>query len=378
MTDKIKENNFELNSTEEILQALKKGEMVIIMDDEDRENEGDLIKVASLIEPEDINFMITHARGLVCLTLVEGQCKKLGLEPMSNDNQENFKTNFTISIEASKGVTTGISAQDRAVTIKTASSPTSSKKDITTPGHIFPLMAQKGGVLVRAGHTEAGCDLARLAGFEPSASIVEIINQDGTMARRNDLQKFAKEHSLKIGTISDLIAYRIQREKNVERVNEFSINTKYGKLKAIEYKDTLLNQHHLALVHGKINKEFTSIRVHANLKLSDILNSDIDSSWSINESLEYITKQESGALVILESDKCKIDILGSIKNKIQTNKSKEQEAKHPYKEVGIGSQILKDLGVEKMEFLGKGIRYNALSGFGLTIEKYIPNSKSAK
>ena len=237
-----------LDSISAIIDDIKNGKMVILMDDEDRENEGDLIMAATHVRPEDINFMITHARGLVCLTLTEARCRQLDLPLMSDKNGAKFSTNFTLSIEAAEGVTTGISAADRARTVQAAVSATAKPSDIVSPGHIFPIMAQKGGVLHRAGHTEAGCDLARLAGLEPAAVIVEIINPDGTMARRDDLEKFAAEHGIKIGTIADLINYRITHEKTVEQVASFALNTEFGEFTAYRFAELGSADTHLAPV----------------------------------------------------------------------------------------------------------------------------------
>ena len=243
-----------LAKTEEILEELKKGKMVLIVDDESRENEGDFIMAANKVTPEDINFMSKYARGLICLTLTRERCKQLNLPLMKNDTDSNHETNFTISIEASEGVTTGISAYDRAHTIRTAVMPDATSSDISRPGHIFPLMSQPGGVLTRAGHTEAGCDLARLAGFEPASVIVEIMSDDGTMARLPELKNIAKEHNIKIGTIEDLIKYRTKHEKTVIRKNECTINTEYGEFNLVSYEDILSNTMHVALIKGNLHE----------------------------------------------------------------------------------------------------------------------------
>ncbi|HLU91447.1 MAG TPA: 3,4-dihydroxy-2-butanone-4-phosphate synthase, partial [Pedomonas sp.] len=239
-----------LNSIEEIIEDIRQGKMVILMDDEDRENEGDLIIAAEQIRPEDINFMATHARGLVCLTLTQERCKQLDLPLMVLDNGARHSTNFTVSIEAAEGVTTGISAADRARTVRAAIARDARPTDLVQPGHVFPIVAQAGGVLSRAGHTEAGCDLARLAGYEPAAVIVEIMNEDGTMARRPDLEKFAEKHGLKIGTIADLIHYRSVKEKTVECINEREIVTDFGDFRLLSYRDIPRKEIHFALVKG--------------------------------------------------------------------------------------------------------------------------------
>ena len=260
-----------LSNIEEIIQDIRDGKMGVIMDDEDRENEGDLLMAASMVRPEDINFMATHGRGLICLTLTRERCRQLSLPLMVNDNQAQLATNFTVSIEAAEGVTTGISAHDRAHTVRTAVEPDARPQDLVQPGHIFPLMAQPGGVLTRAGHTEAGCDLARLAGLEAAAVIVEILNEDGTMARRPDLEKFAQQHGLKVGTIADLIHYRIANEKSVERVAECDLQTEFGAYRLYAYQDLVHDGLHLALVKGVVKSdEPTLVRVHVQNALGDL------------------------------------------------------------------------------------------------------------
>jgi len=241
-----------LNSSKEIIEDIRQGKMVILMDDEDRENEGDLIMAAELVRADDINFMARYGRGLICLTLTRERCERLRLPMMVSQNNERHTTNFTISIEAAEGVTTGISAADRAVTVRTAVASNAKASDLVQPGHIFPLMAQPGGVLTRAGHTEAGCDLARLAGLEPASVIVEILNEDGTMARRPDLEKFAADHNIKIGTIADLIEYRMLNEKSVERMATSRMPTEFGEFKLHAYRNVIDNQVHLALVKGDL------------------------------------------------------------------------------------------------------------------------------
>jgi len=261
-----------LNTIDEILEDLRQGRMVIIMDDEDRENEGDLLLAASLVRPQDINFMASYGRGLICLTLTRERCKQLRLPLMVIDNETPHGTNFTITIEAAEGVTTGISAYDRAHTIRTAVAPDARPDDLVQPGHIFPLMAQPGGVLTRAGHTEAGCDLTRLAGLEPAAVIVEILKEDGSMARRPDLEEFARRHDLKIGTIADLIRYRMANEKTIQRVAEFELPTEFGQLRLLTYQDALTKQAHFALVKGMIDPERpVLVRVHVQHTLCDLL-----------------------------------------------------------------------------------------------------------
>src|SRR5512145_1764600 len=241
-----------LNSTDEILEDIRQGRMVVIMDDEDRENEGDLVIAAELVRPEDVNFMARYGRGLICLTLTRDRCRQLRLPLMVTETDRDQRTNFTVSIEAAEGVTTGISAYDRAHTIRTAVQPHARPEDLRQPGHVFPLMAQPGGVLTRAGHTEAGCDLARLAGLPPAAVIVEVLNDDGTMARRPDLEAFAERHGLKIGTIADLIRYRLEKERSVERIAERDIETDFGPFRLCCYEDHVNSTVHLAFVRGPV------------------------------------------------------------------------------------------------------------------------------
>jgi 3,4-dihydroxy 2-butanone 4-phosphate synthase/GTP cyclohydrolase II len=264
-----------LNSTEEIIADLKLGKMVIIMDDEDRENEGDLVMAAESVTPEAINFMARYGRGLICLTLTKEHCNQLRLPLMVPTDDELSATNFTVSIEAANGVTTGISAADRATTVLAAVASDAQPQDLVQPGHIFPLMAQPGGVLVRAGHTEAGCDLARLAGLSAAAVIVEILNDDGTMARRPDLEKFAQTHNLKIGTIADLIQYRVRNEHTVERVSECLFPTRYGEFRLLAYQDMVDNELHLALVKGQPTPEQPAlVRVHMQNSLCDLFDAE--------------------------------------------------------------------------------------------------------
>ena len=275
-----------LNTTEEIIEDIRQGKMVVIMDDEDRENEGDLLMASSAVTADDVNFMARYGRGLICITLIEQRCKQLNLPLMIHGTDLIESTNFTMSIEAAEGVTTGISAGDRAVTIQAAVKADASPKDIVQPGHIFPLMAQPGGVLTRAGHTEAGCDLAALAGLEPSSMIVEILNEDGTMARRPDLETFAKEHNLKIGTIEDLISYRLRNEKTVERIAECDFPSNYGEFKLIAYRNNLDALVHYALVNvaGEIDSdEPVLVRVHMKNALTDAFGSKDLKPWPLSD-----------------------------------------------------------------------------------------------
>ena len=294
-----------LNSIEEIIDDIRLGKMVILMDDEDRENEGDLIIAAERIRTEDINFMATNARGLICLTLTQKRCEYLKLPLMVNTNGTAFNTNFTVSIEAAEGVTTGISAADRARTIQAAVARDSRPEDIVQPGHIFPIMAQPGGVLRRAGHTEAGCDLARMGGYGPAAVIVEIMNEDGSMARRPDLEKFAEKHQLKIGTIVDLIHYRIANEYTVTRQETRELQTEFGVFQLHTYHDSITGSTHLAFTMGSIDKDDPIlVRVHIPNTLRDICQAFNVSgtSWSFSKALEKIAGEGKGVAVLLSGE----------------------------------------------------------------------------
>jgi len=364
-----------LNTTEEIIEDIRQGKMVVIMDDEDRENEGDLIMAAEMVKPDDINFMAKYGRGLICLTLTRERCQQLRLPMMVNDNTAMHSTAFTVSIEAAEGVTTGISAADRAVTIQTAVAKEATSEDLVQPGHIFPLMAQSGGVLTRAGHTEAGCDFARLAGCEPAAAIVEILNEDGSMARRPDLEKFATEHGLKMGTIADLIHYRVSNEKTVERVAERKIDTEQGDFNLVAYHDNIDEELHFALVKGEINgDEPVMVRVHMQNTMCDLLGSlGHGCSWQLHGAMQRIAEEGSGIVVILRGQEDKKDLI----RKIQTPDSdakkykKNAQGTTELRTYGVGAQILSDLGVHQMRVLSSPIIMHGLSGFGLEVVEYI-------
>lgn len=364
-----------LNTIEEIIDDIRQGKMVILMDDEDRENEGDLIMAAEQVRAEDINFMATHARGLICLPMSEARCNKLKLPLMVNDNQAAHTTNFTVSIEAAEGVTTGISAGDRARTIRAAVAREAVAEDIVQPGHIFPLIAQPGGVLSRAGHTEAGCDLAQLAGFDPSAVIVEIMNEDGSMARRPDLEKFAREHDLKIGTIADLIHYRSVTEKTVECINTRQVETGFGSFSLKTYRDIARGDLHFAMCLGEVkDAEATLVRVHVHDAARDLFNlersADEHKPWSIQRSLKHIADQGAGVLVLICHDQSTQEIEESI-DWFLAGKKKRTSSEAAYKQVGTGSQILKDLGVSQMRLMSAPMKFSALSGFGLEVVDHI-------
>lgn len=357
------------NTIPEIIDDIRAGKMVILMDDEDRENEGDLVMAGTHVHPEDINFMITHARGLVCLTITAERSQQLNLPMMSDKNGAKFSTNFTVSIEAAEGVTTGISAADRARTIQAAVSATAKPSDIVQPGHIFPIVAQKGGVLHRAGHTEAGCDLTRLAGLEPAAVICEIIKENGEMARRDDLEIFAKEHGLKIGTIADLIQYRIANEQTVEETAQYTLETEFGTFTAHRFQEFGSSDTHLALVKGTPSEGVTTVRVHSFQPLRDLFGATTaqngKSNWSIQSALAMLSKEERGVFVWIGNDS-PIDMgeaLDNFVNNIASTTSKYQ----PYRTVGVGAQILRHLGVRDMKLLSSPLKFNALSGFDLNV-----------
>lgn len=364
-----------LNTIEEIIADIRAGKMVILMDDEDRENEGDLIMAASCVRPEDINFMARYGRGLICLTLTQERCAQLRLPLMVNDNQTVHGTNFTVSIEAAQGVTTGISAADRATTILAAVAPDAKPSDVVQPGHIFPLMAQQGGVLRRAGHTEAGCDLARLAGFEPAAAIVEILNEDGNMARRADLEIFAKQHQIKIGTIADLIHFRVEHEKTVVRVAECEMPTTFGAFRMVAYQDTIDNEVHFALVKGVISEEPTLVRVHIVNPLCDLTSSVRDEcGWPLRNALRRVAEERRGVVVILQQQEDTQTLLKRMLHCSQHSLGEEipnQPHKQDLRTHGLGAQILSDLGVRQMRVLSAPKKMHAISGFGLKVVEYV-------
>lgn len=365
----------QLNSIEELIDDLRHGKMVILMDDEDRENEGDLIMVAEQVRPEDINFMATHARGLICLTLTPERCEQLDLPLMVSDNKSQHTTNFTVSIEAAEGVSTGISAADRALTVRTAVKANARAQDLVQPGHIFPLMAQPGGVMSRAGHTEAGCDLARLAGFEPAAVIVEVMNPDGSMARRPDLERFAEQHKMKIGTIADLIHYRATKEKTVECINSRKVDTLYGEFELRTYKDTARGDLHFVMVKGEIDAEPCLVRVHVMDIARDLLSLKRTSvaggkSWTYQNALKHVAEEGRGVVLLICHDESTKEVEDSI-DWLISGKQMRRSPEVIYKQVGTGSQILRDLGVRKMRVMSAPMRYSALSGFDLEVVEYI-------
>jgi len=357
------------NSSEALIEAIGQGQMVVLLDDEDRENEGDLVMAAEFVKAEHINFMAKHARGLICLTLTGERCQQLGLSLMSQNNLSPYGTNFTVSIEAAEGVTTGISAADRAKTVQAAIAPDAKATDLRQPGHVFPIMARSGGVLSRAGHTEAGCDLAMLAGVAPAAVIVEIMNEDGTMARRADLEAFAKKHSLKIGTIADLIHYRSVHDKTVERVLERPLSTAYGDFQLVVYQSTIDESLHYALVNGAIEADKASVvRVHIQDPLFDVLGVEApDTRWPLGDALKYVKESEAGVVLILTEQHSQKVLL----NRLKPDVEKGDGVVDDIRLIGTGSQILADLGVGKMRLLSTPRKYHALSGFRLEVEEYV-------
>ena len=359
----------------EIMQELRAGRMVVLVDEEDRENEGDLVMAAEFVTHEHINFMATHGRGLICLTLTEARCKQLNLTPMVSRNGTKLGTNFTASIEAASGVTTGISTADRARTIQVAVADNAGPDDIVSPGHVFPLMAQNGGVLVRAGHTEAGCDLAKLAGLDPSAVICEILKEDGEMARLPDLLQFAEQHQLKIGTIADLIAYRSQTESLVHRVAERKVETAYGQFQLVAFHDAHADETHLALVKGEINpNESLLVRVHEPLSVFDMLDSGNQRhSWSLPHAMQTISEAGAGVIVMLRRNETSEELIHAIKSADQTTSNQ-----HTLKDYGIGAQILRDLGVVKMRLMAEPRKIPSMAGFGLEISGFVGRSEAKK
>jgi len=373
MTTNI-DKEIKFSPIEAITEDLRKGKMVIIVDDEDRENEGDLIMAADKVTAEGINFMAQYGRGLICLTLTQERCNLLRLPLMTGQNDNNETTNFTVSIEASEGVTTGISAQDRARTIRVATAPDAQPTDIKQPGHIFPLMAKPGGVLTRAGHTEAGCDLSRLAGLTPAAAIVEILNEDGTMARRPNLVKFSKKHGIKIGTIADLIRYRVANEQSIERIDQKEIKTEFGNFYLYTFQDHINREVHFALTKGEINSESNPlVRVHVVNQLRDTLGINHDSlGWPLRAALRQISKSDNSVLVVICYQGLPKDFIHSVKNLNQQEKvSSNNSEASVLRNYGTGSQILRDLGVRKMRVVSEPKQMQAISGFDLEITEYV-------
>ena len=344
----------------EVIAAIRGGEIVVLVDDEDRENEGDLIFAAEFVTPEKINFLAKHGRGLVCMPITEEHASRLGLRPMVEQNRSRHGTNFTASIEAAEGIATGISAHDRALTIKVAASPSATAVDIVQPGHVFPLVAHPGGVLARAGHTEACCDLARLAGLTPAAVLCEIMRDDGTMARLPDLLQFAAEHKLKIGTIADLIEHRSRNESLVQREGERDVDTPWGPFHMVSYRDLTVGALHLALVAGKPDAASeTLVRVHEPLSILDLLDSSSSThSWGVGEALKQIRLAGAGVMVLMNCNQ-------------EEPRAPKAGRSLDLRLYGIGAQILRDLGVGRMKLMAAPRKMPSMTGFGLEVTGYL-------
>ena len=364
-----------ISSVTEIVEELRQGRMVILVDEEDRENEGDLLMAADFVTPEAINFMVTHARGLVCLTITGDRAEQLGLDLMTSNNQSGFETNFTISIEAAEGVTTGISAADRATTIKAAVAADANPEDIVSPGHIFQVRAVSGGVLIRAGHTEAGCDLTAMAGLTPAAVICEILKPDGEMARLPDLIEFSKQFGIKIGTITDLIQYRSEHESMITRLGSKQMLTPWGTFDAVSYQDKTSNATHMALVYGEMSPGREAlVRVHEPVTMLDILDcEDKSHSWGVSVALEAIRDSGCGVMVMLNCDVeySKAEVAKQmaswgVESKVDAPKGRKHDG-YNLRTYGVGAQILKDLNVSQMRLMATPVKIPSMAGYGLTV-----------
>jgi len=360
-----------LSPVPELVAELAAGRMVILVDEEDRENEGDLVLAADHVSPETINFMAKHGRGLICLTLTRERCERLQLQPMAARNGTVHGTAFTVSIEAAEGVTTGISAADRARTVQAAVARDAKPADLVQPGHIFPLQAQDGGVLMRAGHTEAGCDLAAMAGLTPAAVICEIMNDDGTMARLPDLQIFAKEHGLKIGTIADLIAHRSHNETLIERIGERRLETAQGSFECIAFRDQSGGLH-LALTHGQWGPgDEILARVHEPFTAMDLLDSGACAhAWALPKALAAIQQTPAGVAVLLN---CSSDVSTLLPQVLPEKVARATRGLQvELRTYGVGAQILRELGVTRMKLLGNPRRMPSMVGYGLEVTSFVP------
>ena len=377
ITETDKEGLFvPINSIEEILEDFRHGRMVLIMDDEDRENEGDLIIAADCVSANDVTFFARNACGLICLTLTEEKASQLQLPLMVEKNGSSHSTNFTVSIEAAEGITTGISAADRAQTIKAAVNKNAQPSDLVQPGHIFPLISQPGGVLTRAGHTEAGTDLARLSGHEPASVIVEVMNEDGTMAKRPELEAFAEKHGIKIGTIADLIQYRSLHDTTIEKMDQRSVDTAYGSFILKTYRDNISDCVHYALVRGEVEQDRPCpVRVHLLNTLRDIFQTvrpEFSDSWSLSESMKFVDEADNGVIVLIGQEFNQLEELKKVSLFPETTAAATKSSDTgSYRVVGTGSQILRDVGVGKMRLLSSPTRFNAISGFNLEVIEFI-------
>ena len=361
-----------ISPVEDIVADMRAGRMVILVDEEDRENEGDLVLAADHVTPETINFMARFGRGLICLTLTQERCERLRLPPMVPRNGTKMGTAFTISIEAAEGVTTGISAADRARTVQVAVAPNAVATDLVQPGHIFPLQAVEGGVLMRAGHTEAGCDLAAMAGCSPSAVICEIMKDDGTMARLPDLQLFAAEHGLKIGTIADLIEHRSRNESLVHKLGTRPLNTAFGEFNVTAFRDEPSGALHLALVKGQWNPDHSvDVRVHEPLSVLDALEVGRSMhSWSLEASLRHISETGAGVAVLLNCGETAAQLLAQFEGTARSAQAPER-GRMDLRTYGVGAQILRECGVHKMLLMGNPRRMPSMTGYGLEITGYL-------
>ena len=356
----------------DIVADMRAGRIVILIDEEDRENEGDLVLAADHVTAESINFMARYGRGLICLTLTRERCELLQLAPMATRNGTKHATAFTVSIEAAEGVTTGISAADRARTVQAAVAKSATAHDLVQPGHIFPLQAVDGGVLMRAGHTEAGCDLAAMAGCSPASVICEIMKDDGTMARLPDLLLFAAEHGLKIGTIADLIEHRSRNESLIEKIGSRTLNTAFGEFTAHAFRDKPSQGVHLALSKGMWSPEdAVAVRVHEPLSVLDALETNRSMhSWNLDESLKYFAKAGNGVVVLLNCGESAAQLLAQFEGTARASQAPER-GRMDLRTYGIGAQILRACGVQKMNLLGNPRRMPSMTGYGLETASYI-------
>ena len=361
-----------ISPVEDIVADIRAGRIVILVDEEDRENEGDLVLAADHVTPEAINFMARFGRGLICLTLTRERCERLRLQPMVARNGTKMGTAFTVSIEAAEGVTTGISAADRARTVQAAVAKAAKAEDLVQPGHIFPLQAVDGGVLMRAGHTEAGCDLAAMAGLTPASVICEIMKDDGTMARLPDLQLFAAEHGLKIGTIADLIEHRSRNESLIEKVGARPLQTAYGEFTAHAWKDKPSQGLHLALVKGQWSPDETvPVRVHEPLSVLDALEINRSMhSWNLDASLKHIAGHGKGVAVFLNCGEDAQQLLAQFEGTAKASHAPER-GRMDLRTYGVGAQILRECGVHRMNLMGNPRRMPSMAGYGLEIAGYI-------
>jgi 3,4-dihydroxy 2-butanone 4-phosphate synthase/GTP cyclohydrolase II len=380
------------SSVEEIVAELRAGRMVIILDDEDRENEGDFIMAAEHATPEAVAFMIRHSSGILCTPMDDEYLARLDLPQMVPNNDEAYRTAFTVSVDYRYGTTTGVSSTDRSITIKALADPKSTPRDFARPGHIFPLRPRPGGVLVRAGHTEAAVDLCKLAGLRPVGLLCELMNDDGTMARRPEMEEFARKHNLKIGTIADLIRYRLRNERSVERVSEQAVQTEYGEFRLYAYEDRVQKSVHLALAHGVLDgKTPPLVRVHVADTLRDLLGvRGAPHAWTLRAALERIAHAGSGVVVILREQETAAELtealrgLGSGDAKVEATAARTPASRPPVhttpavgaggqvlRTYGVGAQILKDLGVKRMRVLSAPKQMHGISAFGLEIDGYV-------